>query len=79
MDGLHQTHTGSDAAFHELQHVRLRDDFVGPDGCIAAGTLGTILQIFDGGRAYQVEFQSPYDTPETVPEHMIVAERAPEP
>ena len=62
----------------ELQHIRLRDNFESPDGCIAAGTLGTILQVFDQGRAYQIEFEGPYDIPETVPEHLVVAERAAE-
>lgn len=63
----------------ELQTVRLSGDFEGPDGRIAAGTTGTILQVFDHGHAYQIEFESPHDIPETVPEHLIVAERAAKP
>jgi hypothetical protein len=46
--------------------VRLRADFAGPEGTIPAGTLGTILQVFDRGTAYQVEFEGPHEAPETV-------------
>jgi len=46
--------------------VRLRADFAGPGGTIPAGTLGMILQVFDGGSAYQVEFEGPHEVPETV-------------
>jgi hypothetical protein len=52
--------------FKDLEIVRLTMDFDGPDGRIPKGTVGTVLQVFDRGKAYQVEFEGPHDVPETV-------------
>jgi hypothetical protein len=53
-------------AFNELDVVRLSRDFASAVAVIPRGTEATVLQIFDGGVAYQVEFEGPYEAPETV-------------
>ncbi len=55
--------------------VRLRADFAGPEGTIPAGTRGMILQVFDGGSAYQVEFEGPHAVPETFPAALLAPAR----
>lgn len=55
------------SAFKELEIVRLSHDFVTPAGVIPQGTEATVLQVFDGGTAYQIELEGPYEAPETVP------------
>lgn len=63
-------------AFRDLEVVRLSQDFVSPGGRIPSGTQGTVLQVFDGGRAYQIEFEGPHDIPETVPREALKADVA---
>jgi len=64
--------------FKELEVVRLSHDFVSPVGMIPKGTEATILQVFDGGAAYQVEFEGPYEVPETVPAGSVEAKTCPD-
>ena len=64
---MHPTAESRSHAFRELEIVRLTQDFRSPVGVIPGGTEATILQVFDNGRAYQVEFEGPYEAPETVP------------
>jgi hypothetical protein len=66
-----------DHPFKELEGVRLAGDFDGPGGRIPSGTQGTILQVFDHGKAYQVEFEGPHDVPETVPAELLVSDVQP--
>ena len=53
--------------FRELELVVLDRDIETPGGRIPRGTHGTVLQVFDSGGAYQIEFEGPFDVPETVP------------
>jgi hypothetical protein len=55
----------------DLDVVRLTQDFDCPGGRIPRGTQGTVLQVFDSGSAYQVEFEGPYEVPETVPAEIL--------
>jgi len=66
---LHVEQTGSRGrgpVFSELEVVRLARDFQSKAAVIPSGTEATVLQVFDGGHAYQVEFEGPYEAPETV-------------
>ena len=63
--------------FKNLDVVRLLQDFDCQGGRIPKGTQGTILQVFDGGRAYQVEFEGPFDVPETVPAAILLPDVQP--
>ena len=56
--------------FSDLEVVRLVRDFDCPDGTIRKGTIGTVLQIFDGN-AYQVEFEGEHEIPETIPAELL--------
>ncbi|HJE24470.1 MAG TPA: DUF4926 domain-containing protein [Methylorubrum populi] len=48
------------AALRELDDVRILKDVVTSDGdTIAAGTEGTVVAIWRGGEAYEVEFPEP--------------------
>jgi hypothetical protein len=58
-------------ALKDLDVVRLTRDFDFVGGRIPKGVQGTILQVFDSGRAYQVEFEGPYEAPETVPADVL--------
>lgn len=69
--------SAADGAFEELDVVRLVQDFVGPDGRIPKATAGIILQVFDRGEAYQVEFEAPHDVPETVPAELLMSDARP--
>lgn len=62
--------------FTELEAVRLSQNFLSDAGMIPKGTEATVLQVFDGGSAYQVEFEGPYEAPETVPAACLEANRA---
>jgi hypothetical protein len=64
------------AGFKELEIVRLARDFHGPSGVIPRGTKATVLQVFGGGVAFQVEFDGPHDVPETVPADLLEARLA---
>ncbi len=57
--------------FRELEHVRLLRDFQSPAGVVPKGTLATVLQVFAHGQAYQVEFEGPFEVPETVPASLL--------
>jgi hypothetical protein len=75
MDRIH-SHSGDQTrqARHPfLQHrlVRLVRDFDGPDTSIPSGTVATVLEIFKGGDTYLVEFEGPYEAPETVTADML--------
>jgi len=59
--------SGFPTVFRDLETVRLIEDFATVDGTVPAGTEATILQVFGDGAAYQVEFEAPHTTPETVP------------
>jgi hypothetical protein len=59
--------------FRELEVVRLVRPFKSLAGVIPPGTEATILQVFAGGSAYQVEFEGPYDSPETLPANLVEA------
>lgn len=50
--------------------VRLVRDLATPSGIIPAGTAGIVLQAFHD--ASQVEFEGPWDVPETVPDDMLI-------
>lgn len=52
--------------FNEHEIVRLINDITTSSGIIPEGVEGTVLQVFADGHAYQIEFEGPYDTPETV-------------
>jgi hypothetical protein len=52
--------------FRELEVVCLSQEFMSPAGVIPKGIEATILQVFGGGQAYQVEFEGPTEIPETV-------------
>ena len=49
--------------FDELAVVCLSQDFRSAAGVIPKGTVATVLQVFDDGRAYQVEFEGPTKRP----------------
>jgi hypothetical protein len=59
------------ALFKVSDVVRLSRVFVTHQVVIPKGTPATILQVFDG--AYQVEFEGPYEVPETVPAESLEA------
>ncbi|AWN39015.1 DUF4926 domain-containing protein [Methylobacterium radiodurans] len=51
----------------ELDHVRLLSAVTGDDAqCVPAGTTGTVVGIYAGGEAFEVEFTRPVDTLATV-------------
>jgi hypothetical protein len=77
--GLSVTHPGRRTpapVFGELDTVRLARDLKSAAGVIPKGTVATVLQVFEGGRAYQVEFEGPYQAPETVLATDLEAQRA---
>lgn len=65
---------GRDAGVFPMHSlVKLTDDLVTPDGIVCAGTLATVLQVFNAGEAYQVEFEGDHAIPETVLGRSLVA------
>lgn len=45
----------------ELSVVALdRDIDLSPIGCLPKGTQGTLVSVYDGGAAYEVEFDEPF-------------------
>jgi hypothetical protein len=59
--------------FRELQVVRLSRNLCFDGEVIPKGSKATILQIFEHGRAYEVEFEGPHEVPETVPAQYLEA------
>jgi hypothetical protein len=51
--------------------VRLVEDFHAPAGVIPCGTQATVLQVFGDGAEVQVEFEGPWEVPETVPAELL--------
>lgn len=50
------------ALFRELDRVRTLADVVGEDGeAVPAGSTGTVVAIWDGGAAFDVEFTRPVE------------------
>jgi hypothetical protein len=58
-------------AFRELDVARLVNDLPTPFSILPRGTEGTVLLVFGGGVAYQVEFDRPDSMPETVPAALL--------
>jgi hypothetical protein len=60
------------AAFPQHSLVRLVRDLDTPDGVVPSGTPGVVLEVFEGGRAYLVEFDDDHEPPEFVrPEWLV--------
>jgi hypothetical protein len=54
------------AARAELSRVTLRRNVMSGNGTVPAGSTGTIVHVYPGGSAYEVEFASPVHAVATV-------------
>lgn len=57
----------------ELSRVTLAHNVESEDGVIPAGASGTIMHVYPGGPAYEVEFTQPFHTVATVKADDIAA------
>lgn len=61
------------APIGELDRVRLLSAVLGDDDqCIPAGSTGTVVGIYAGGDAFEVEFTQPFDALATVDGRSVV-------
>ena len=49
-----------DLPLAELSRVAVRSDVPADEGYLPAGSFGTIVHVYKGGRAYEVEFERPF-------------------
>ena len=68
----------ADVAFRELDRVRTRADLVGEDGeRVPAGSVGTVVAVWGGGAAFDVEFTRPVEALAAIaPDLLVLAECA---
>ncbi|WP_091718483.1 hypothetical protein [Methylobacterium phyllostachyos] len=66
------------ALFRELDRVRTLTDTVGEDGePVPAGSTGTIVAVWNGGAAFDVEFTRPVEALAAIaPNQLALVERA---
>ncbi|MGA1858018.1 DUF4926 domain-containing protein [Azospirillum sp. 11R-A] len=60
------TDTGTHEPIEELMRVALSRPVETEDGVLPAGSMGTVVGIYRGGAAYEVEFAKPFRTVATV-------------
>lgn len=59
-------------AYDELSVITTKNDIIRTDGIIPAGSIGTIVHVYAGGKAYEVEFCSPFQAVVTIePESLV--------
>jgi hypothetical protein len=62
-----------DTRFHDLDVVRLTEDVRADGGLFPRGSCGTIVFVYGGARAYEVEFDAPQADVVTVREDQLAA------
>lgn len=60
------TDTGAHEPIEELTRVVLSKPVETEDGVLPAGSMGTVVGVYRGGVAYEVEFAKPFHTVATV-------------
>ncbi|WP_204561862.1 DUF4926 domain-containing protein [Azospirillum palustre] len=60
------TDTGAHEPIEELTRVELSKPVEPEDGVLPAGSVGTVVGIYRGGAAYEVEFAKPFHAVATV-------------
>lgn len=70
--------TPAGAAFRELDRVRTLIDVVGEDGeAVPAGSVGTVVAVWDAGAAFDVEFTRPIEGLAAIePDHLALVKPA---
>nr|WP_295827962.1 DUF4926 domain-containing protein [uncultured Azospirillum sp.] len=58
--------TGTHKPIEELTRVELSKPVESEDGVLPAGAMGTVVGVYRGGAAYEVEFAKPFHTVATV-------------
>ena len=58
-------------AFDELDRVRVLADVSGEDAEVPEGATGTVVAIWDSGRAFEVEFTEPVETLATIAPNLL--------
>jgi hypothetical protein len=70
------TDTGTHQPIEELTRVALSKPVETEDGVLPAGSMGTVVGVYRGGAAYEVEFAKPFHTVATVMPDAIQNARA---